>query len=83
MWCFDIGPQGKPTLSIGAHALEGKIVTLPKPLALLKRTRITDPEDISENPRTETRYDAVTLIRKKLVFSKRPMPIPNRPPADL
>ncbi|KAH7097375.1 Ctf8-domain-containing protein [Auriculariales sp. MPI-PUGE-AT-0066] len=67
----------KPMLSIGAHALEGKVVSIPKPLALLKRTRLVDPEDISANPRTDTHYDTVAIVRKKLVFSKRPMPIPT------
>ncbi|KAH9972880.1 hypothetical protein BGW80DRAFT_1313140 [Lactifluus volemus] len=31
--------KGKPTLRIGYHLLEGKVVKLPKPLAILRRPR--------------------------------------------
>ncbi|EJD49548.1 hypothetical protein AURDEDRAFT_161105 [Auricularia subglabra TFB-10046 SS5] len=68
-----IDTNDKPTLRIGAHLLEGKVVSLSKPLVLLVRNREGDPD---------VEYNTVTLVKKKIVFSKRPMPIPNaRPPS--
>jgi chromosome transmission fidelity protein 8 len=78
--------------------LEGKIVSLPKPLAVLQRVRappVPDPclardgnEDVDMRHLDEreadvagsiaaptTSYAIRTLVRKKLVFSKRPTPI--------
>ena len=81
--------------------MEGKIVSLPKPLAVLQRvcapsplTLEGDPDgdgdvgmqrgddcDASEDksmpaaPMTTTSYAIRTLIRKKIVFSKRPTPM--------
>ncbi|KAH9995677.1 Ctf8-domain-containing protein [Russula compacta] len=60
----------KPTLRIGHHLLEGKIVSLPKPLALLQRVYGN-----STPVAATTSYVIRTLIRKKIVFSKRPTPI--------
>jgi len=109
--------KGKPTLRIGHHLLEGKIVSLPKPLAILQRTcapppppppphkmpdengdidgdgdvdmmghavdncetdEIKDGNESTPPPlttATATSYAIRTLIRKKIVFSKRPTPI--------
>lgn len=87
----------KPTLRIGHHLLQGTIVTLPKPCALIARSRpvlishstpssdhpFTEAEDQAEmdvdNPSTEepesVNYDILAIVRKKLVFAKRPIPI--------
>lgn len=92
--------QGKPTLRIGYHLLEGTIVSLAKPLAVLQRvptpsrSQIPPPpqpdEDISMHCGDDggeeltastvaavvaTSYTIRTLVRKKIVFSKRPTPI--------
>jgi chromosome transmission fidelity protein 8 len=102
--------KGKPTLRIGHHLLEGKIVNLPKPLAILQRTCVVPPTpptnshkktsdengdidgdvDMRHGDNCETKdgnestppsataatsYAIQTLIRKKIVFSKRPTPI--------
>lgn len=105
--------KGKPTLRIGHHLLEGKIVNLPKPLAILRRTYVVPPsappppinsyvktpdkngdidgdvnmrysdnceiKDGNNEPTpsaaTATSYAIHTLVRKKIIFSKRPTPI--------
>jgi len=86
--------------------LEGKIVSLPKPLAVLQRVKAASPNprlpngegdaedgdgdiDVDMREQSEVRdsgsdnsilpaatsYAMRTLIRKKIVFSKRPTPI--------
>jgi len=62
--------QTKPTIRLGHHLLEGKVVSLSKPLAVLKTTPRIDEETGSP-----VSFDIVAIIRKKLVFSKRPSPI--------
>lgn len=107
--------QGKPTLLIGPHLLEGTINTLNKPLAVLTRfladakpttsttTTIVvmspfDLEDqgkdtmevdddknngkdqLSTAPFTpSTKWEAVGIVKRKIVFAKRPMPVVSRP----
>ncbi|KIJ51482.1 hypothetical protein M422DRAFT_44013 [Sphaerobolus stellatus SS14] len=80
----------KPTLTIGYHLLEGKLVSLSKPLAVLYKTNHDDDPDgaagwsmdVDESNRNgapksngETSYDVVAIIKRKVVFSKRPTPI--------
>ena len=100
---FSFFLKGKPTLRIGHHLLEGKIVSLPKPLAVLQRICAPPPpppinsrdndgdgdgddiqhgdnsgdstKDDSKLTPAATSYAIRTLIRKKVVFSKRPTPI--------
>ncbi|KZV94724.1 hypothetical protein EXIGLDRAFT_672838 [Exidia glandulosa HHB12029] len=74
-----LDPNDKATLRIGAQSLEGKLVSLPKPLALLVRQRRS--LDDGDGDAEDVEYNAVALVKKKLVFSKRPMPIPNARPA--
>ncbi|KZV64864.1 hypothetical protein PENSPDRAFT_668771 [Peniophora sp. CONT] len=72
------GVQRKPTLRVGHHLLEGKIVNLSKPLAVLeKQSRESDDlEETTQNTsRTPPSYAIRAIVRKKLVFSKRPMPM--------
>ena len=57
--------QEKPTLKIAHHLLEGKLVVLQKALAVLLRNDGADP--IS--------FDMVAIVKQKLVFSNRPVPI--------
>ncbi|KAG8869782.1 hypothetical protein FRC20_000853 [Serendipita sp. 405] len=66
---LDMTIESKPTLRIGHHLLEGKIASLPKPLAVMRRT---DSTSDSETPYS---FDIVAIIRKKIIFSKRPTPI--------
>ncbi|CAG7855143.1 SubName: Full=Uncharacterized protein {ECO:0000313/EMBL:CCA68902.1} [Serendipita indica DSM 11827] len=60
--------SSKPTLRIGHHLLEGKLTGLPKPLAVLKSNKTAEPDN-------EVSFDIVSIIRKKIVFSKRPSPV--------
>lgn len=62
--------QAKPTIRLGHHLLEGKIVSLSKPLAILKT--VPNPQSDGSSP---IAFDITAIIRKKIVFSKRPSPI--------
>ncbi|KAJ6610699.1 Ctf8-domain-containing protein [Mycena sp. CBHHK59/15] len=84
--CIDAATN-KPTLMIGHHLLEGKIAVLPKPLAVLHRmpgesdpdAMECDAELSSQVVETAVSWDAIAIIKRKIVFSKRPMPIVGRP----
>lgn len=111
--------QGKPTLLIGHHLLEGKIATMNKPLAILTRSiadvnastttssstytselkskgRGKDRNDLDAMdcdddgddgkegsglaaPVRSRQWEAVGIVKRKIVFAKRPMPIVGRP----
>ena len=83
--------QKKPTLLIGHHLLEGKLVNLPKPLAVMHRgmRSSTDAaEDLDERDSQFTdglsdppSWDVVAVVKRKMVFAKRPMPMVGRPSA--
>jgi chromosome transmission fidelity protein 8 len=75
---------------IGHHLLEGKIATLPKPLAVLQRVVAAaspdamdcDP-DASATSQTASEesavsWDAIAIVKRKIIFSNRPMPIVGR-----
>jgi len=94
---FYYGPlQDRPTLTIGHHLLEGKVATLPKPLAVLQRSgssqskqgvrnhdlNIEDDRDAMEDHSSDSTveqatpsWDVVAVVKRKIIFSKRPMPI--------
>jgi chromosome transmission fidelity protein 8 len=76
--------QNKPTLVIGHHLLEGKVVNLPKPLGVLHKDvcvvssdRHTPDESAGSNSEgsEQVSWNVVAVVKKKIVFSKRPMPI--------
>ncbi|KAG2122783.1 Ctf8-domain-containing protein [Suillus clintonianus] len=77
----------KPTLIIGHHLLDGKVVTLPKPLGVMhrketsKRYDCPGDEDSSRSAEDTSNpgvsWGIVAVVKKKIVFSKRPMPIVN------
>ncbi|KAI0655350.1 Ctf8-domain-containing protein [Cubamyces menziesii] len=78
----------KPTLLIGHHLLEGKLVTLPKPLGVLHRREPGQMEpsasmDVDDREQSSngsaTSWDIVAVVKRKMVFSKRPMPIVGKP----
>ncbi|KAF7289613.1 hypothetical protein HMN09_01323500 [Mycena chlorophos] len=66
-----LSPQKPATLRIGHHLLEGRVTQLAKPLAVLQRIA-------GEHSRRRSR-GAIALIKRKIVFSKRPTPIVGRP----
>jgi len=81
----------KSTLLIGYHLLEGKLVNLPKPLAVLHRHQADKDDDTMANeedamneddkarpPRAQAGWDVVAVVKRKMVFSKRPMPMVGR-----
>jgi chromosome transmission fidelity protein 8 len=74
-------------LIIGHHLLEGKIVTLPKPLGVAHRKESSKrhgfPGDgdssrsVEDTLSSGISWGIVAVVKKKIVFSKRPMPIVN------
>lgn len=98
-------------LQISHHRLEGKLVKLERPLAVIrhepattnhdeagadgsetdrsKRLRLAEDEGLEVDPSADVdeetgveplgRHSIVSLIRRKMVFSKRPEPIVNLP----
>ncbi|KAK7033445.1 Ctf8-domain-containing protein [Favolaschia claudopus] len=76
----------RPTLMVGHHLLEGKVAQLPKPLAVIQRVKADSDAmdcDTGEEQKfgdgTTVSWDAIAIIKRKIVFSKRPMPIVGRP----
>lgn len=67
-------------LKIGHHLIEGKVVNLPKPLGVLHKVPANvhapdDSEGEKEEEVEQVRWDVTAVVKKKIVFSKRPMPI--------
>lgn len=68
---------------IGHNLLEGKIVNLPKPLAVLFKKSANgdamevDGERSNEGQDGTCEYDMVAVAKRKVLFSKRPMPMVN------
>ncbi|KAI0695400.1 Ctf8-domain-containing protein [Cytidiella melzeri] len=75
----------KPTLLIGHHLLEGKLVNLAKPLGVMHKTSgkfdegVDALHEVGSSPPPE--WDIVAVVRRKMVFAKRPMPMVGRVPA--
>ncbi|KAI0077062.1 hypothetical protein K474DRAFT_1621797 [Panus rudis PR-1116 ss-1] len=72
----------KATLFIGYHLLEGKLVNLSKPLAVMYRppkNPISDRNEETSTPEDQTKnatsWDIVAVVKRKMVFAKRPMPM--------
>ncbi|RKP15313.1 hypothetical protein BJ684DRAFT_18356 [Piptocephalis cylindrospora] len=82
---------GKVTLRVGLHLLEGKVVKLPRPLAVLERPVPPSSSQSGSNGMTledQTMTDSSSkndapppalrvhqFIREKIIFSSRPIPI--------
>ncbi len=75
---------------IGHHLLEGKLVNLAKPLAVLHKHGARSPSvdggeeesadmamDVDDGPRsTEAKsWDVIAIVKRKMVFATRPMPL--------
>ncbi|PSS34149.1 hypothetical protein PHLCEN_2v1817 [Hermanssonia centrifuga] len=76
----------KPSLRIGHHLLEGKLVTLPKPLAVMHRAKVavstTEGDAMDDSDQTldssPPQWDIIAVVKRKMVFAKRPMPMVGR-----
>ncbi|CAG9467702.1 unnamed protein product [Pedinophyceae sp. YPF-701] len=75
---FDVGKicvkgGGKVQLTIGHHRLEGSVVQLPKPLLVMAQ--------VLAQQGGATEYDAVGVVRQKVVFKDRPFALISAPAA--
>lgn len=68
--------SAKATLFIGSsQRLLGKIVDLDPPLAVLKIPRKGELTNVSGNQERSDEIDMIDIIRKKIIFQERPLPI--------
>ncbi|BFZ57229.1 hypothetical protein PYCC9005_004280 [Savitreella phatthalungensis] len=71
--------NGKIYLLVGYQRLEGKIVTLKKPIAVLRRKPVEacgdNPIDAETAPVREVELEVLEVCRKKIYFGIRPEPV--------
>ncbi|KAH7868357.1 Ctf8-domain-containing protein [Lentinula edodes] len=79
----------RSTLRIGHHLIEGKLVNLPKPLAVLHRSpapvRISDSRWTGEDSggdedvvMDDLQWNTLAIVKRKIIFAKRPTPLAGR-----
>ncbi|KAK0163554.1 hypothetical protein PV327_007224 [Microctonus hyperodae] len=69
------GDDNSAILIIGSHVLNGKEVTLPKPLGVLVKEPGEPVPDNKKDEETNTKWIVKGVVRKKLIFKSRPKPI--------
>ena len=86
-FAFDV--RGKPVLEIGNHRLEGKIVDIAVPFAVLKKAHDDSsgkkrdhdgeikikPDGAAQVPEAAAQYNVVGVVSKKYLFNSRPKPV--------
>jgi len=65
---------GKYELLLGRQKCEGKTIPLKKPLVVLEKITNNDDMDNKEN-NTYVSYRVVGIVREKLLFANRPIPL--------
>lgn len=66
--------SGTPILIIGMHVLHGKEVPLPKPYAVLVKKN-SEKDNAGHAPEIKTEYVAKAIVKNKLIFKTRPIPV--------
>ncbi|XP_077240222.1 chromosome transmission fidelity-like protein [Tasmannia lanceolata] len=61
--------EGNYTFTVGYHELSGSKIVLKKPLLVLKKKKVVDP-DSDNSPKME--LDVIGIIRHKILFKTRP-----------
>ncbi|CAF0864271.1 unnamed protein product [Brachionus calyciflorus] len=76
--------DGTPILILGHHVMHGKVSNLDKPMVLIKKfkEKLDNPNvdeqmqvDDALEQKFKTEYIVQAIIRKKILFNKRPKPI--------
>ena len=65
--------QGDPVLTVGNLQLDGRVVALPKPLAIMQRVE----GEASRAEHEGHQYHIVGIVRSKYLFKHRPKPVAN------
>lgn len=81
LWIGDLhfDTDGRPQMIIGHHLLSGSFVKLEKPLAVMKKKTgsVVSAEEM-DCDETQTSYEIIALVKKKLLFKDRPKPIVSK-----
>jgi len=77
--------DGKATLVIGNHLLDGTMEKLPKPFLAVRKV-VTSDNSTGDSPasdkelETKVAYDIVSLVRRKFIFASVPTPLNRHDP---
>ncbi|KAI4378144.1 hypothetical protein MLD38_015667 [Melastoma candidum] len=68
------------TFTVGYHELTGAKVPLKKPLLVLRKTKLLDPQGQSDVGTPDIELQVVGIIRHRILFKTRPKALISRPP---